>query len=501
MKHGRNQTHRPPPRARTTADTDNARKAEPGSHEWLTEKYGDAFFLGEKDQITKISHLYWAGAFAAANNILFEPDEGTFWEYDETTGIYTARSEENFKVRIGELILKKAGEWNKYGLQKHRTDTNLQAVINLLRGIIEKKGAFIRDGRTLAVGNGICRWNPIQKDFDFLPHSPLFYLRNKSPINYHKSAGCPRFLDCLLRPVLSSDDISLFQLLAGSFLLGTNLTQKILILDGPGELGKSCAALIVSGIVGPENTTQLRTQLLTERFEVFRYLRKTVLLGVDVPGNFLEQRGASELKSLTGGDRLDAEGKHTNSNFQRLGDFNILITSNSKLLVRLDGDQSAWSRRLVILPFVGEPPKKRINNFHELLLAEEGPGILGWHLAGIKRLLVELESNGGRVPMTREQTARTHSLIHQSDSLRLFLEQGLIEEAGSSVTVDALATSYATWCKTRNWPAWPRSRIERELPDAVFDTYGISKSNDLKGASGKAVRGYHGIRLRTWEET
>jgi len=35
------------------------------------------------------------------------------------------------------------------------------------------------------------------------------------------------------------------------------------------------------------NVTQLRTKHLAERFELFRYLKKTLLVGVDVEADFL----------------------------------------------------------------------------------------------------------------------------------------------------------------------------------------------------------------------
>ena len=74
------------------------------------------------------------------------------------------------------------------------------------------------------------------------------------------------------------------------------------------------------------------------RFELFRYLKKTLLVGVDVEADFLSTKGAAVLKGLVGGDWFDAEQKGGTGCFQVQGNFNVVITSNARLKVRLQGD-------------------------------------------------------------------------------------------------------------------------------------------------------------------
>ena len=112
-----------------------------------------------------------------------------------------------------------------------------------------------------------------------------------------------------------------------------------------------------------------------ERFELSGYVGKTLLIGADVPGSFLHQKGSEAIKKLTGGDLLDAEFKHANGRSKLRGEFSIVITSNNSLHVRLDGDNDAWRRRLILLRFVNDPPKKPIARFADKLFAEEGAGM------------------------------------------------------------------------------------------------------------------------------
>jgi phage/plasmid-associated DNA primase len=82
-------------------------------------------------------------------------------------------------------------------------------------------------------------------------------------------------------------------------LIGENLAQRLLILTGTAGGGKGTFIRVLVGILGQTNVASLRTQLLNERFELGRFLGKTLLYGADVPEKFLNHRGASVLKSLT----------------------------------------------------------------------------------------------------------------------------------------------------------------------------------------------------------
>src|SRR5207302_6826772 len=121
----------------------------------------------------------------------------------------------------------------------------------------------------------------------FEEFSPKFRSRNRSPIAYDPKAICPRFLNELVLPAVKEDDALLLQKMAGQCLLGFNLVQRLTLLDGLEKRGKTQYANIMQKLVGQDNATQLRTKHLHERFEIFRLLRKTLLVGVDVNANFM----------------------------------------------------------------------------------------------------------------------------------------------------------------------------------------------------------------------
>src|SRR5258708_38775862 len=93
---------------------------------------------------------------------------------------------------------------------------------------------------------------------------------------------------------------------------------------------KGALVLTLNGIVGPKNVYELRTNLLTERFEIGRMVGRTLLIGSDVKGNFLSSKSAYRIKSLVGGDPHQAEIKGSNQRFTVYGRFNLVLPSNAR---------------------------------------------------------------------------------------------------------------------------------------------------------------------------
>jgi phage/plasmid-associated DNA primase len=278
------------------------------------------------------------------------------------------------------------------------------------------------------------------------------------------------------------------------FLLGYNRAQRLLILDGEAGRGKTQFANVMQGLVGMANVTQLRTKHLAERFELFRYLKKTLLVGVDVEADFLSTKGAAVLKGLVGGDWFDAEQKGGTGCFQLQGTFNVLITSNARLRVRLQGDVGAWRRRLSIVRYEAPPPAKRIPDFGGYLVRTEGSGILNWALLGAQKVLSEIPDEGGDFVMSRTQRETVDSLLAESDSLRHFLQDRLIVNSYGDVTTAELVEAYAAYCPERKWQPLPITEVQNKLEGLMLELFGVTKRHDIK-RNDKNQRGYSGVKF------
>ena len=468
------------------------------AHAELRRRFGDPVFIseskdGESSRVSGINEAYWAGLYAAEHIALYEPDERTFYRYHEDTGLYTVESADLIKQAISSRLLEVGREAEHLaGLERFRTDRTLNAITAQLRGIIEQRKAFAEKQSIVHLANGVVVFG--DDGIRLEPFSPKFRSRNRSPIAYDPAATCPRFLNDLILSAVHPEDALLLQKMAGQCLLGVNITQRLTLLDGEAERGKTQYAIVIQKVIGQDNVTQLRTQHLGERFELFRFLRKTLLVGVDVDENFLSSKGAPVIKGLVGGDWFDAEMKGGTGCFPLQGRFNALITSNARLRVRLQGDVGAWRRRLLIVRYEAPKPAKKINDFADLLVREEGSGILNWALQGLALLLADVAETGD-LKITDRQRTVVDSLLSESDSLRAFLRDRVEHADGESLTTQEIVERYAEFCPERGWEPLPITAIHRQLESLMLELFQVCRSNSVE-RDGKSQKGFRSVAFK-----
>jgi P4 family phage/plasmid primase-like protien len=459
----------------------------------LAKEYGQPFYTSKEGRVTGINERYWAALYARENRVLYDPDEKSFFLYSDQTGLWETITPESIREVISGRILEASREAQQFTLEIQITQTKLKAVVGALMGIVEKRGVFRVKGRFIHVANGVIRFGD-DGDVKFGGYAPEDYSRNKSPFAFDPAAECPRFLKELIHPAVSAEDADLLQRWAGLALFGYNLPQRFLILDGTPNGGKGTLVRIIQALVGIENTYELRTECLYERFETYRFRAKTMLIGPDVAGDFLMQKGASKLKVLVGGDPISGEGKGLNGDFPMFGTFNMVMTCNSRLRIRMEGDVGAWRRRLLIVRYENPPPAKRILDFHVPLLREEGSGILRWALAGFVKLQTEFAELGD-FKLTDGQRGRIDSLLAESDSLRLFVKERITRHEYGDVTATEISQAYSEYCADNGWNALPTAVIERTLPDIMLDTFHVTRSHSIERDGKKSNRGWRRVVL------
>ena len=461
----------------------------------LTARHGEPVYFGITKEgmpfVNRINEAYWAARFAKDREVIFDPAEGVFYQYDGKTGLFSVVSPDAVKQTVSENMLEFARSDDAFaGLEKLRTDRTLTAVVSQLRGIAERRGAFERRPQAIHFSNLMLHF--LRRDW----HVPTYFnsrycSRNQLPIPYDSEAECPRFLNELLGPALGTSDIGVLQKLGGQCLMGRNLVQRFLIMTGVAGGGKTQVANVIRSVVGNHNTAQLRTAHLGDRFETARFIGRTLLVGSDVGSDFLSQRGAEVIKALVGGDYLDAERKGENGVFRLKGEFNLIITANARLKVRLREDVGAWRRRMILVRFDGEPPKRKIPNFAELLVKEEGPGIVNWFVKGLEMLLADIDETGD-IRLPEEQLTRVDALLAESDSLRIFIRERLRADSQSDLTVSEITGEYAAFCLSKSWNPLPEHQIQRLLKGVMLEDFQKAQSHDCQ-RDGKPLRGFRDV--------
>ncbi len=461
----------------------------------LIKEYGQPFYLAKRKKgfmYAGLNEAYFAGLHGTRNIELYEPNERAFFRYCDETGLFAEVTADLLKQEISSLILEMGREKRVPGLQQDRNASRLAAIIQQLKGIAEQRDAFKKTGRYIHLANGVLDLSgdgPV-----LLPFSPDFRSRNQSPIAYDPEATCPRFLDELILPAVHPEDVAVIQKYLGLALLGRNIIQRLLILDGMAGRGKSQLSIVFQHLVGMVNCTQLRTEHLNERFELFRFLRKTLLAGVDVQADFLSARGAPVLKALVGGDIMDAEQKGGTGCFPIEGTFAVVITCNSRLRVRLEGDVGAWRRRLLIVRYEAPPPAKKIPDFGANLVKTEGSGILNWAIEGLSALLNDVEQRGDIV-LTPRQAGVVDSLLAESDSLRYFLNDRVERYVGGDLSIHEIVEAYAEYCPAHGWSPLPITVVQRQIEGLMLELFQTVKVNSIE-RDGKSAKGFRNVHFK-----
>jgi P4 family phage/plasmid primase-like protien len=457
----------------------------------LEDEYGQPVIFDMKNRIKDINQQYWAAFYARENRIIYDPTIQEFYQYDNYSGAFEPITIAAIKTEIGARMLEVSRSIvDLETLVEHRTDSKLSAVVNVLKGIVEHRNAF--DDRPSAIHLANCmiliRNGLIEKE----RFSPSYRSRNQSPIIYNPKAKCPRFLNELILPAVHEEDVLILQKMMGQALLGKNPTQRFLILDGEGGRGKTQFINTVNLLVGKRNTYQLRTKHLAERFEISRFVGKTMLFGSDVKAGFMQTDGAEVIKSLVGGDHLSGEGKNSNNaEIYLRGDFNVLISSNARLKMKLEGDVSAWRRRLLIVRYSAPPPKKKIPYFAEMLIDEEGSGILNWAIEGLIDLNEDIEKYGD-IFMTERHLQTVDSLLSESDSLRFFVRDGISKAPGNDLARSEIFEKYAAYCPDNGWTALSLSEQEKQLSPLMLEYFQTAQSNSIQ-RNCKSTRGFRNV--------
>ena len=467
--------------------------------EELAETHGAAWSISKKGVVT-LNPPFFVAMYAVSHRVLFEPDEEEFYDYDWARGLWCRDSEDAIRWKLSTdfrtiaVAAQKSGELTSATqLEVKRTNPFLQGLVCQLKGHVERRQAFTREAGVIHVANGML---DVRKSPPTLsPFAPDFFSRNQINVTLDEAAKCPRFLSELIESAVHPEDVSLLQRWAGQLLLGKNLTQRIMILTGKEGRGKSTLINVLKEIIGQANVVGLRTEHLAERFELWNYVGKTFLIGADVPGGFLMTDGAHVLKALVGKDVLTAE-KKSGDSITIIGDYNVGLTANSRLRVKLDGDAGAWRRRLLIVNYDNAAPARPDPLFLEKLIASEASGILNWMIEGAMKLLAEIEEFGG-IQLTQRQRDIVDSLLAESDSVREFARKAIAPaDSLSTLTSQELSTAYVHYCEDRGWNPLPTRKLESALPDAILEIHRVAKRNDIL-RDGKNQRGYRSIRLLT----
>lgn len=428
--------------------------------------------------------------------VVFCPEKNSFYAYAPEEGLYHALQPDEVTDRIDRVLERCAQHCDR----RHRKRVHgvrrlpwLKRIREALRAKSRLPAARFRQStESLHVENGVLDLRELELQ-SFSPEKPA---RWKLDVAWSQDPDSPkRFVRFLKALFPQPEDRDLALTVMAMALLG-NPFQKVVILIGPGGSGKSTLVKLMEELVGPEHATQLNLPHADERFQSAEWEGK-LLLHQEEADNEMLRKNSRVLKALSGGDRIAAERKYQQERTRFTPRAVPVLSSNERLRLPLDGDESAWKRRLLVLETsCGQvPEEERIPDFEQKLLKENGTGILRLVAGRAQRLLRRLERGRGFPELAPRQVARMHRLLKNSDPFGYFVKQRVERCPDAELHAGALKEAYRCWLKRHDAPVPANVQVTKEIRELVAEIGGVY-AKSLPEHPEFSARGWRGVALR-----
>lgn len=269
-------------------------------------------------------------------------------------------------------------------------------------------------------------------------------LHTRSTAVTPERAPTPRWTQFLADTFAGHEDVIPYvQELAGYSLIGRVTHHVLPFLHGPGGNGKSVFLDVLRSLTGDYAATTPSKFLMANtnqhETEIARLSGLRLVITSEV--NQTDKFDEAKVKLLTGGDALTARFMRQD-HFTFTPTHHLWLMGNHQPRVTSGGGESFW-RRLRLIPFTNiVPEEKRIDDLDQLLIIEEGPGILQWAIDGAVNIL----ANGMNAP--ESVLVATQEYATEEDTFSRFITDRCIltDNSAARTETSTLRAAYTTWC-------------------------------------------------------
>jgi len=309
----------------------------------------------------------------------------------------------------------------------------------------------LRNGTYEINGNGETRLRPPRKE-DFITY--------QLPFNYDPNATAPKF-NKYLNEVLP--DVELQRLVSeyiGYLFIrnGTNnlKLEKVMILYGNGQNGKSVLLDIIGALIGPENCTNISLENLTEPKGFYRAAlnNKLVNYSTEISGNF----DVSLFKKMVSGEPVEAcrkfEQPFTMTQYAKF------IFSGNELPKNVEHTDAYYRRFLIISFDVKISEEQKDINLAKNIINDELPGIFNWTLEGLKRLIKNKKFSNCKAS---EDILKKYEM--ESNSVEMFIEDNnyKLSDGSDYVRLNVLFENYKAYCINEGRQPFNKTNFRKQL--------------------------------------
>ena len=431
----------------------------------------DDFLVGDKKTFDANRFAKWLINGSGFTFVTLSDTEEVLW-YDG--GVYRNGGEATIRGIVEQVM-------DGFKVTKHAVN---EVIGHIQRRTYVEREAFDKDKRIINLKNGLYD----TRTGELMPHTPDYLSTVRIPVAYDPDARCPA-VDQFLSDVLDADDIETAIEWFGYVLEPDYWIQKMLMLLGEGENGKSTFLSLLSVFIGEQNyVNESIHQLVNNRFRVANLYGKLANIHADISDNELTATGI--LKLLSGGDRISAEKKgkspFTFKNFARL-----IFSANR--LPRARDDTDAWYRRWTFINFTrkfGKDPdatKPADPGILDSLTTDtELSGLLNRALDALKGLH---ERGGFSKNLSTEETRRIYTRL--SDPVAVFIEDYCMIDPHATVKRSTLFSAYVEFCRDNQQAPIGQAAFTKRIKDMgkFSDCWVGSKKDPDRG------RGWRGLNI------
>jgi putative DNA primase/helicase len=285
--------------------------------------------------------------------------------------------------------------------------------------------------------------------------------------------------------------IGYLQLLLGYSITGDVGAQVMPFLFGPGKNGKSVLLDLFMKLMGDYADAAPPGFLMARPYEghptdlAELHGRRVIVCSEVKPGDKFDE---ARVKHLTGGDRIKAR-RMRQDFFSFEPTHKLWLLGNHRPEVGTGG--FAFWRRMRLIPFERTvSDDRKIDNLADILVAEEGPGILQWLIEGAQRYLA------GDKDLTGPDKVRiaTTAYAETEDHTGRFYGEACVLGPEARTEQKALYEAYRSWCSSEgSTPASSRAFAQR-----TRELVGLSSPKEMLLSNSRKY--YPGIGLLADEE-
>lgn len=425
--------------------------------------------------------------------------------HDPLNDLLKVYSENKFYEDIGEYVIKEQLEelLGIYSTRSVRAEI-IEKLKNMAKKSIDMKKLPLN---LIPFKNGMLDINTMQMRV----HSPYDYCEIQIPTNYNPEAKCPE-IDKFISEVVEPGKASLIYDCMGLVFYREQILEKIFILLGSGQNGKTILIQVLEHTVGEKNRSSVPlSQLTNDRFAIASTWKKLLNCGADIGGKTIYD--ASMLRSLSSRDTVSAQFK-----FGQIFDFTpsatLVFSANSPPI--FTEDVLGNFRRLESMGFPNNYGNKADLIAHtdwkvadpkildKLTTQAELEGFVAVSVAHLRHIM---ETSALSIVRSTDELRTTY--VRSSDTLKAFMDENCTEAAyegakgreDDSVPAQGFIykgefySKYKKWCEDNRLNCFSPIRVGKIIRNNAWIQFGRD------GEKGDQSESYRGIKWKTTRQS